>query len=96
MYVLEDKSLLLSADRKHEKKHILFLAKDIEGYHQIANSVTRGQMMKDKDVYLASFVFGILCLFIGYQDRFYCSYCFIFSFISGLSYFIHFRIMYER
>ena len=51
LYVLEHLGLLDDAERKHEKKHIVFLAKDIIGYHQIANAVTRGQLLKDKDTY---------------------------------------------
>ena len=51
MYVLEDKSLLDDPERKHEKKHIVFLAKDIIGYYQIVTAVTKGQLLKDKDTY---------------------------------------------
>lgn len=50
-YVLPSIDLLQDVERKHEKKHIIFLAKDIIGVHQIYEANTRGQMLKDKDTY---------------------------------------------
>ena len=51
MYVLPELSMLDDPETKHIKNHIIFLAKDAEGYRQCSKAVTAGQKHKDKGQY---------------------------------------------
>ena len=65
MYVIEHKELANDPNHKHDKFHIIFLAKDSIGYHQIADCVSRGQLLKDKKTYPRTTHEDIKEIFVG-------------------------------
>lgn len=50
-YVLPNKGMLEVDELKHTKYHLVLLAKDFIGYHQLCKAATRSQLLKDKHTY---------------------------------------------
>jgi DNA polymerase-3 subunit alpha len=52
-YIIPTKEMAKSDDDeiKHLKYHLVLLAKDITGYHQIVKAITKAQLLKDKKTY---------------------------------------------